>query len=288
MEMKPHSNRGFSTMEIVAAATIGLLATALLAETSILATKTFKKVSEVASAHTVGRRAFDMFVADVQKADLSMAKFPAWSSSPWYTAKDDKCIILRQPKFKSDLTVDTKNWTVVTYRLVAASVAADGPFVLKRTESPLMVDPGVSSSASMGTTRTVAKNIKSVQWNQLTNQTFWGDRNTKNFYIRSTPEPDTAQIKLKALIGGEDRLADGKATISGTKVTLYKAMQYGVAMDVCYRIKPETSLNATGDNSASAMFVKVVFQPQWTGNDHTTKTREVTLSAMPQLENKVD
>lgn len=275
-------------MEIIAAATIGLMATVLLAQTSILAAKTFKKVSEVASAHTMGRRAFDTFVSDIQKADLSMAKFPAWSSSPWYTAKDNECVILRQPKFKSDLTVDTKNWTVVTYQLVAASVPSEGPYVLKRIESPLMVDPGVSSSASMGTSRIVAKNIKSVQWNQMTNQTFWGDRNTQDFYIRSAPEPDTAQIKLKALIGGEDRLADGKATRSGTKISLYKAMEWGVAMDVSYRIKPDISLDATGDNSASAMFVKFVFQPRWTANNYSTQTREITLSGMPQLDNKVD
>ena len=288
MEMKQHTQRGFSTMEIIAAATVGLMATALLAETSILATKTFKKVSEVASAHTVGRRAFDGFVADIQKADMSMAKFPGWSSTPWFTAKDDKCIILRQPKFKADLTVDTKNWTVVTYRLVAASVAADGPFVLNRTESPLMINPGVSSSASMGTTRTVAKNIKSAVWNQMTNQTFWGDQYTKDYYIRSTPEPDTAQIKLKALIGGVDRLADGKATRSGNKITLYKSLQYGVAMDVSYRIKPEAALDYLADNSAGAVFAKFVFQPRWTANNHSTQTREITLSAMPQLENKPD
>lgn len=275
-------------MEIIAAATIGLMVTVMLAQTSLLASKTFKKVSEVANANTVGRRAFDTFVSDVQKADLSMAKFPAWSSSPWYTAKDNECIILRQPKFKADLTVDTKNWTVVTYRLEAAAVTAEGPYVLKRTVSPLMVDPGVSQSASMGTTRVVAKNIKSVEWSQMTNQTFWGDRYTTDFYIRSAPQPDTAQIKLKALIGGVDRLADGKAVRSGTKITLYKAMEYGVAMDVSYRIKPETALDYTGDNSASAMFIKFVYQPRWTANDHSTKTRDVTLSAMPQLENKID
>lgn len=275
-------------METVAAATIGITVTVLLSQTSILATKTFKKVTDVAIAQTAGRRAFEQFVADIQKADLSMAKFPAWSSSPWFTAEDSKCIILRQPKFKADQTVDPKNWTVVTYRLVNATVADDGPFVLNRTVSSLMVDPGVSSSASQGTTTTIAKNIKSVVWNQMTNETFWGDQNTKDYYISSDPQPDTDQIKLQALIGGVDRLSDGLATRNGKKITLYKAMQYGVAMDVPYRIDPATMNNSTGTNGATAMFVKFVFQPRWIANDSTTKTRDITLSAMPQLENKVD
>lgn len=288
MEVRVSRVRGFSMMEMITAAAIGLLVTVVLAETSILAAKTFKKVRDVSNAHTSGRRAFDQFVADVQKADLSMAKFPAWSPSPWYTAQDNQCVILRQPKFKADNTVDPKNWTVVTYRLTAATVPEDGPYILRRTVSPLMVDPGVSSSASMGTTKIVAKNLKSVEWNQMTNQTFWGNQSTKNYYIMSTPEPDTDQIKLKVLIGGIDRLDDGLATISGKKITIYKAMQWGVAMDVSYHIPPAVSLDATGNNGATAMFTKFVFQPRWVANDLSTKSREVTLSAMPQLENKVD
>ena len=286
--MKSPRLRGLTTIEMMTAVTLGLMVTGIVAQTSILAAKTFKKVGDVAKAHTYGRRAFDQFVADIQKADMSMAKFPAWSSSPWFTAADNSCIILRQPKFKADKTVDTKNWNVVTYRLVVPALAADGPYVLKRTVSPLFIDPGVSSSASSGTTTVVLKNIKSVEWTQMADETFWGDQYTKDYYIRSTPEPDTAQIKLKALVGGIDRLADGNATRAGTKISLFKPMQYGVAMDVSYHIAPDVSLDYTADNGAKAMFTKFVFQPRWTANDFSTKTRDITLSAMPQLENRAD
>ncbi len=288
MEMKTKRNKGFTTVELITAATIGLIVTALVSETAILTAKTFKKVGDVAQAHTFGRRAFDQFVADIQRADLSMAKFPAWSGSPWFTAADNSCIILRQPKFKADKTVDPKNWRVVTYRLVAAPTPEEGPYILKRTVSPLMIDPEVTSTASLGTTTVVAKNIKSAEWSQMANQTFWGDQYTKDYYVRSAPEADTDQIKLKALVGGIDRLTDGNATIAGTKVTLFKPMQYGVAMDVSYHVSAGTALDYTGDNGAKAMFAKFVFQPRWTANDHSTKTRDITLSAMPQLENRQD
>lgn len=288
MEMKRRTSRGFTTVELITAATVGLMATAILAETSILAARTFQKVGDVAKAHTFGRRAFDQFVADVQGADMSMAKFPAWTSTPWFTAAENQCVILRKPVFKADKTVDPKNFKVITYRLVAATVPADGPFVLKRTVSPLMIDPGVTSSASMGTTTIVAKNIKSVKWNQMTNQTFWGDQYTTDYYLISAPQADTAQIKLKALIGGVDRLTDGHATIAGNKVTIFKPLQYGVAMDVSYHTDPAYPLDYTANNGATAMFVNFVFQPRWTSTSGAEQRRDVALSAMPQLENKVD
>lgn len=287
MEVKKFKrNRGISTMEVVTAISLSVLATFILADTTILAAQTFRKVGEVATAHTFGRRAFDRFIADAQAANLSMAKFPAWSSSPWHVAKENQCVIFRQPKFKADMTVDPENFKVIVYKIEAAATAADGPFVLKRWECPLRIVPAGSSSASNGTPQIVAKNIKSVKWNQFTNLTYWGDRYTKDYYMRSTPEADTNEIKLKALIGGVDRIASGHATVSGTKVTLFKAMEYGVAMDVTYHTDPDLSLDYTANNGASGMYASFVFQPRWTDKNGATKTRQITLSAMPTFDNK--
>ena len=279
--------RGISLLELLMAVTIGTTVTLLLASTSLVAAKTFNKVTQVSRMHTFGRRTFDQFVADVQKADLSLNKFPTWTQSPWFTAKDDKCVILRQPVFKADKTVDSTRFSVVIYRLVTPAQASDGPFVLERTVCPLQQTPTLNS-ASRGPSLVVAKNIKRVNWNQMTSQTFWGDQSTKVYTLTTVPAADTPEIKLQALIGGVNRLDTGHVTLSGRTLTLFQAMQWGVALDVTYHIEPTTLAFANGSNGATAIFTRFVFEPRWTANDLSTKTREITLSAMPTIDNKVD
>lgn len=289
MEMKRSRRGGFTIVEVMMATAIGLLATLLVAETSLIAAKTFKKVTEVATMHTFGRRTFDQFVADVQQAELSLAQFPSRSASPWFTAKDNECVILRQPIFLADNTVDPLKAKIVVYRLIPALKSEEGPFVLERTTGTVTTRTSFySTTATRGTSVVVAKNIKSVNWSQMASQTFWGDRSSKVYTLISTPAADTNEIKLQALIGGVNRLKSGHAVLSGKTVTLYQAMEYGVAMDVTYHIEPTTIAFNNGSNGATSIFAKIVFQPRWTANDFSTKTREVTLSAMPNLENKVD
>ncbi len=287
MEVKRSKRRGFTLLETITAASIGLMATVLLAETSLMAAKTFKKVNDVSRMHTFGRRTFDQFVADVQKAELSLTQFPTYSANPWFKAKDDLCVILRQPIFLADNSVDPVNARVVVYRLVPALKPADGPFVLERTSGSIRM-VGTTTSSNRGTSVVVAKNIKSVNWNQMTSQTFWGDRSSKVYTLISTPSADTKEIKLQALIGGVNRLESGHAKLSGKTVTLFQAMEYGVAMDVTYHIEPTTVAFNNGSNGATSIYSRIVFQPRWTANDFSTKTREISLSAMPNLENKVD
>jgi hypothetical protein len=287
MEVSRRRLRGLSLLELLMAVTIGTTATILLASTSLVAAKTFNKVTQVSRMHTFGRRTFDQFVADVQKADLSLNKFPTWGLNPWFTAKDDECVILRQPVFKTDNTVDPTKFTVVAYRLIAATKASEGPFVLERTICPMTVS-GLNMSATKKPSTIIAKNIKRVNWNQMTSQTFWGDQSTKVYTLTTVPAADTPEIKLQALIGGANRLETGHVTLSGRTLTLVQAMQYGVALDVTYHIEPTTLAFNNGSNGATSIYTRFVFEPRWTSNDLTTKTREITLSAMPNLENKVD
>jgi prepilin-type N-terminal cleavage/methylation domain-containing protein len=287
MEVIRINRRGFTLLELMTATTIGLMASLLLAQTSLMATKTFKKVSEISRMHTFGRRTFDQFVADVQKAELSLTQFPTNSVNPWFKAKDNDCVILRQPVFLADNTVDPNNSKVVVYRLIPALKADEGPYVLERTVGSIAINGLVVSSKS-GTKVVVAKNIKSVNWNQMTSQTFWGDRSSKVYTLTSTPAADTNEIKLQALIGGVNRLQSGHAVLAGKTVTLFQAMEYGVAMDVTYHIDPTTVAFNNGSNGATSIYTKIVFQPRWTANDLSIKTRDISLSAMPNLENKVD
>jgi hypothetical protein len=287
MEVSRRRLRGLSLLELLMAVTIGTTATILLASTSLVAAKTFNKVTQVSRMHTFGRRTFDQFVADVQKADLSLNKFPTWGLNPWFTAKDDQCVILRQPVFKTDNTVDPTKFTIVAYRLIAATKASEGPFVLERTICPMTVS-GLNMSATKKPSKIIAKNIKRVNWNQMTSQTFWGDQSTKVYTLTTVPAADTPEIKLQALIGGANRLETGHVTLSGRTLTLVQAMQYGVALDVTYHIEPTTVAFNNGSNGATSIYTRFVFEPRWTSNDLTTKTREITLSAMPNLENKVD
>jgi hypothetical protein len=268
-------------MEVLTVTGLALLVVFLLGETSALASKSFERVQSTGTSATKFRYIFESFIEDIRISSATLCKYPVATTAA-FTADDDKVLILKQPMFDTNNDVLPTKHKVVIYKLEAAATAEDGPYVLQKYTATI---DGTSESAPAHA-GTVAKNIASGEWTTQVNQVFVGNKYNTEFWLFKAPKTPTAEIKTLILVGGVDRLTDGNATITGSKVTFVKPPSYGVVVDASYRGQETTNIDSTGNNGGSSVFVRFKMRTKWRTAGEEENTRDVTFSSRPQLTNR--
>jgi hypothetical protein len=259
---------------------LSLMVAIILGNVTSISSNSFQKTSDVGYAINKTKVAFEKFVKDVNNADMMLCQYPV-NGTPIYTSADDDTIILRQPMFDTNNDPIDNQFNVVVYRLVSTIVPADGPMILKKYTSTIV--GGTENSLTYQ--GIVAKNIKAGTIQTAVDQQYWGDYSTTDFYLYTTPDVATAQIPTAFLVGGVDRLADGKAVLAGNKITTFKAMNSGVRADAVYHIDPSYKVDSTGFNGGTSLFVKFTIAPSWKSVGLVTKSRDFVFSSQPALLN---
>lgn len=272
---------GFTLIQTLVAAGLGMMVTFLLAQTSLFSSYTFEKLQNQGYSVNKARGAFEKLVWDVRNGDKLLSKYPTTGTAV-FNASDDNCIIIRQPKYDASNEPLLNQFNVIIYRVDTTSVAAQGPRVIRRFRATIN---GSTQSTAIAD-GIVIPNVQSRTFTTAINQTFYGDQTTREYWLFSVPLAETAEVKNEVLIGGVDRLDDGWATLSGTKVTLDKAMNYGVVADATYHANPATSIDLSGDNGGTSVFLRITVRPQWKTQGRATKTKDVTYTSRPALMNR--
>lgn len=279
MEMKRKS--GFTLIQTLVAGGLAVMVTFLLAQTSLFSSYTFEKLQNQGASVNKSRGAFEKMVWDIRNGDRLLAKYPTTGTAV-FNASDDNCIIIRQPKYDASQEPIADQFNIVIYRVDTATVASEGPRVVRRFRATIN---GTTQSTAISE-GIVIPNLQSRTITTSINQTFYGDQSTKEYWLLSTPLAPTAEVKNEVLIGGVNRLNDGWATLSGTKITLDKALNYGVVADATYHSNPATSIDLSGDNGGTSVFLRITVRPQWKVQGGGTKTKDVTYTSRPTLMNR--
>jgi hypothetical protein len=272
--------RGVSLVEVMVVTALTVLFTIILGNVSTISRNSIEKVTDVGVALDKGKGAFEKLVIDVNNSDIMLCQYPV-NGSPTYTAADDDTLILRQPTFDSNNDPIVDQYKVIVYRVTTTTSSEDGPFVLKRYTAS--ITGSTESSLTYG--GVVAKNIKEAKIQTAVDQQFWGDYYTTNFYLYTGPSAGASEIPTQFLIGGVDRLADGKAVLSSNLVTTFKPLVPGVRADAIYRIRPEFKVDSTGFNGGSSAYLKFTIAPQWKSLGRQTKSRDFVFTSQPLLQN---
>jgi hypothetical protein len=272
---------GFTLIQTLVAGGLAMMVTFLLAQTSLFSSYTFEKLQNQGFSVNKSRGAFEKLVWDVRNGDRLLAKYPT-SGTAVFNASDDNCIIIRQPKYDASNEPIANQFRVIIYRVDSTSVAGQGPRVLRRFQAQI----NGSTQSTAISEGIVIPNIQSRTITTAINQTFYGDQSTKEYWLLSTPMSPTAEIKNEVLIGGVNRLDDGWASLSGNKITLDKALNYGVVCDATYHSNPATSIDLSGDNGGTSVFLRITVRPQWKTQGGRTKTKDVTYTSRPSLMNR--
>ncbi len=272
--------RGTSIVEVMVVIALTMLFSIILGNVSVISSNSIEKTTDIAVVINKSKTAFEKLVKDVNNADTMLCQYPV-NSTAIHTAADNQVIILRQPTFDSSNDPIDNVFKVVIYKIVAAGVPSEGPYVMKRFTG--MINSGVESAlVSEGV---VAKNIKNPKIQTAVDQQYWGDNSTTSFYLYTSPQPATPELPVQFLIGGVDRLSDGKALLSANAITTYKPMNYGVRADAIYPIDPSYKVDSTGFNGGTSLYLKFTVTPQWKSIGRATKTRDFVFTSQPALNN---
>jgi prepilin-type N-terminal cleavage/methylation domain-containing protein len=280
MEMK---RRGFTMVETMSAVVVAGIVTFIVAQTSTMSARGFDKVSRIGSSADEGRRAMDVIVKDLRGAASALAKYPTTGVAA-FTAEDDKTVILRLQKFDTANEPLPDQYKIVIYKLEAAPVESEGPFVIKRYTAS---KSGANDSTAV-LDKVVCRNIGSMTFEFTNTETFTGNNSTDEFWFSDLPAANTANSKITVMVGGEDRVLDGYATLLPKRFRFAKPPSYGTVVDATYHVNPANFWDASASNTADAAFIKLVIRPRWKSDASVTKTRDITLTAHPVLVNKED
>ena len=278
MEMR--RKRGVSFIEVMVVISLTLLFSIILGNVSTISGNSIEKTTDVAVVINKSKIAFEKIVKDVNESDMMLCQYPV-NGTPSFTAANDSVIILRQPTFDSSHEPVVNQYKVVIYVVEAAGTANDGPFVLKRHKATI----NGSTETAPVSDGIVAKNIKTPKIQTAVNQQFWGDYYTTDFYLFTTPQAATPEIPVQFLIGGVDRLADGKAVLAANTVTTFKPMKQGVRADATYPVNPTYQVDGTGNNGGTSLYLKFTVSPQWKSIGRQTKSRDFVFASQPSLNN---
>jgi hypothetical protein len=272
--------RGVSFIEVMVVIAMTLLFSIILGNVSIISGNSIEKTTDVSVVMNKSKGAFEKLVYDVNKSDIMLFQYPV-NNTAVYTSQDDSTIILRQPAFDSSNEPVANSFKVVIYRVTTTTTASEGPLVLKRYTATIV--DGVESSITYE--GIVAYNIKTAKIQTAVDQQFWGDYYTAEFTLYAVPGPATPEIPTQFLIGGVDRLDDGKAVLTSNKITTFKAMLPGVRADAIYRIDPTTKVDSTGFNGGSSLYLNFTIAPQWKSVGRETKSKDFVFTSQPLLQN---
>lgn len=272
--------RAFTLIELLTATALSVLVVFLLAQTSLMSTTTLEKVHNTSYTINKGRQGFEEIVNDIRSASSTLCKYPS-SGTPLFTALDNKVLILTMPVFDASNNVKANEYRVIVYQ-VSAQTGADGPNVIKRYKGTVTnnVQPALSLD------RVVLKNVVSADIVTAVNQIFWGNNSTKEYWLFSTPQAATTDVKNEVLVGGVDRITDGRATLSGSKITFALAPANGVIIDATYNVQESQNVDGRGTNGGTSVFLRIIQRSKWRTSSGGSKSRDVALTARPSLLNK--
>jgi competence protein ComGC len=278
---KNRSKRGVTLIEIVTVVMISAVTLLLLGTVTTTSAMTFNKVSAVGTAREKGTMAFEKIQADVRRSAATLRKYPALGTAT-ETAENNRVLILKLPKFdSSDVRIDGE-FDVMVYKVVDATVPAEGPKMIEKwvatisgtTETPLVLE-GV-----------VAKNLASVKWATGVNAIFYGNDWQQTFWLPGYPDHTPDKFPIQVFAGGHDLYALGRATNSGSSIVLDRPLKYYVALDVLYETDPASLGEPNGGNGGTCVSLEFVVDGDFQHNDFSSKKHDITLTAIPRLENK--
>lgn len=272
--------RGATLLEILVVISLTLLLVTILGNVTNISRNSLEKASTIGTTINKSKYAFEKIVQDIRQADVLLSRYPV-NSPREYLAEENKVIIIRQPVFDSSNDPITGQYNVIIYKLVSLSDPEQGPNVIKKLTAT--ITNGVESEVKdQGIALT---NVQSATIQNAINQQFWGDQSTTKYYLYNKPLDPTDEIPNQFLIGGVDRFADGKAVLSGKKVTLSKAMVNGVRADALYHGDPALAVDTTGSNGATSVFLNFVIRPNWKSIGHINQSRDFVFKSQPMLLN---
>lgn len=267
-------------METLIVIVLFVMTTFMVIEASYIAGAAFTKVRDAGSTFSNVRVNFESIASNIKASDRLLAYYPS-SGDPQFVADEDTTLIIRIPAVEADGTFIPNQFDVVIYE--AEPVTGDTGPIQVNVYRARIID-GDEELAEFE--RVVLTNVASLRWTPTVNETFFGDTSTKTFGLIGTPYGSDDLVDEVVLVGGIDRIADGKAKFSGQKVEFNQAPNWSVPIDVVYTVNPAVSVTPLGENAANSLSMRMVFRLTWRERQNNKRTHDVTVTSRVHILNR--
>jgi hypothetical protein len=292
---------------------------ALLVQVTMLSSVTFEKLQTQGSSLNVGRAKFEKVVDDIKLGDRLLVSYPPTRNlaSYQFQALDNRVLIIRQPKYPViapdspviDPTVSPTREpipnenVIIIYSVDEATDPKDGPFVLKRYI-------GNFANNAYDTARfdkVMLTNISNPEIATAINQQFVGNNFSRAWWLLSPMLDPLPKVPNSVIVGKQELGSQGLATIfnrsrpigrtvvDGTLQVVTRSQGYvqmssppqdGLIIDVYYHADPTFSIDLSGDNGGTAVYLKFTFTPKWRGASGVEQDRSIHFSSRTILQNR--
>jgi hypothetical protein len=234
-----------------------------------------------------------------------------------FQALDNRVLIIRQPKYPviapnspaiDPATSPTREPipnenVIIIYSVDEATDPKDGPFVLKRYI-------GNFANNTYDTARfdkVMLTNISNPEIATAINQQFVGNNSSKRWWLLSPMLDPLPKVPNSVIVGKQELGSQGLATISNQnrlvgrtftngelmfvyrsqgQVLISSAPQDGLIVDIYYHADPTFSIDLSGDNGGTAVYLKFTFTPKWRGANGVERDRSIHFSSRTILQNR--
>jgi len=275
--------KGFTLIEVMTVCVLMVFLTTILFNFLIGSARYTERITTGQGVMNKLRQASQKMSTDVSESEAILMQYPT-TGSPTYRTSYNDTVILRVPKFDSLGNQSPTDYDVVIYKLMPTVAGArTGPFTFNKYKASVTL-----SNQPVPTLQSVvATNIESVDFNYITNETFTGDESSKVFSLAGTPLLATSQRPRTVLVGSVDRLADGKATLSGSTVTFAPlAPSWGVSIDVTYAINPASAGGTEARTPAQIFSYEFTTNVKSKVNNQVDKTTRQVFTGRAKLLNQ--
>lgn len=267
-------------METMIVIVLFVMTTFMVIEASYIASAAFTKVRDAGSTFSKVRVNFENLAANIKASDRLLAYYPS-TGEPKFIADDETTLIVRIPVVEPDGSFVPDEYEVAIYETEA--IAGDkGPFQVNQYRARII--DGDEQLPEFE--KVVLSNVASIRWTPTVNETFFGDTSTKTFGLIGMPYGSDDLVNEVVLVGGIDRISDGKAKFSGQKVEFNQAPNWSVPIDVVYTVNPSVSVTPKGENAANSLSMRIVFRLTWRERQNVKRTHDVTVSSRVHIINR--
>lgn len=311
--------RGLTVVELLVGSCLALMVIALLVQVTMLSSVTFEKLQTQGSSLNVGRANFEKVVDDIKLGDRLLVSYPPTRNlaSYQFQALDNRVLIIRQPKYPviapnspaiDPATSPTREpipneSVIIIYSVDEATDPKDGPFVLKRYI-------GNFANNTYDTARfdkVMLTNISNPEIATAINQQFVGNNSSRAWWLLSPMLDPLPKVPNSVIVGKQELGSQGLATIFNRSraigrtftagewqwvfrsqgfVQITSPPQDGLIIDIYYHADPTFSIDLSGDNGGTAVYLKFTFTPKWRGANGVERDRSIHFSSRTILQNR--
>lgn len=276
---RPKSRRGMTLVETMFVMGIVMVVLVLLAQTGSMAASAAQKQMRTADSLAGSRKSLEKIFQSVKVADMVLAAYPSTSSV--FQSNELSTLVLRIPRCTSDGDLIAGSYDVAIFQAVSNG-APTYTKSLKRYSATIL--DGIETDPVFQ--ETLATNLSDCSFGFVTEEQFFGNPYVDTFDLLATPIGSSSVVKERIMVNGADRVQDGKASFVGKSVKTYKPLNWGVPMDVTYRINPQEVVNPSGGNAATSLILRLKVKTAWTGQNGTNGMRDVVYDSRLTLLNR--